>query len=201
MGADEAVLLSDKAFAGADTWATSFTLSKAIETIGKQDLILCGRQAIDGDTAQVGPQVADYLDIPQVTYVVEIETIDSTHTVVKRKLENGYERIQCELPALLTVMGSLNIPRYPHIGRIIEACRPKSRIKILNAADIGVTTSQVGLEGSLTHVVKTFSPDFKRQGEILNGPKEVVVSALIKKLSQSDAATACKAFAAACELS
>lgn len=201
MGADEAVLLSDKAFAGADTWATSFTLGKAIETIGKHDLILCGRQAIDGDTAQVGPQVADHLDIPQVTYVQEIETVDSSHIVVKRRLENGYERIECELPALLTVIGSLNIPRHPHLGRIIEACNPKARIKIFNAADIGVMTSQVGLEGSLTHVVKTFSPDFKRQGEVLEGPGEAAVSALIKRLSQSDAASTCKAFGARCSLS
>jgi electron transfer flavoprotein beta subunit len=201
MGADEAVLLSDRAFAGADTWATSFTLGKAIETIGKYDLILCGRQAIDGDTAQVGPQLADYLKIPQVTYVQEIENIDTTHTTVKRRLENGYERIRCELPALLTVISALNTPRYGHLGRIIGACQPKARIKILNAADIGVLTSQVGLEGSLTHVVKTFSPDFKRQGEILNGPKEEAVRALIKRISQSDAATTCKAFAAACELS
>lgn len=201
MGADEAVLLSDRAFAGADTWATSFTLGKAVETIGKYDLILCGRQAIDGDTAQVGPQLADYLNIAQVTYVQEIETIDATHAIVKRRLENGYERIQCELPALLTVISALNTPRYGHLGRIIDACKPKARVKILNAADIGVLTSQIGLEGSLTHVVKTFSPDFKRQGEILDGRTEEAVGALIKRISQSDAATTCKAFAAACELS
>ena len=200
MGADEAVLLSDRAFSGADTWATSFTLGKAIETIGVHDLILCGRQAIDGDTAQVGPQVADYLDIPQVTYVQEIETIDATHAIVKRQLENGYERIDCRLPALMTVINSLNTARYAHIGRLIEACDPKSKIKVLNAADIGVMTSQVGLEGSLTHVVKTFSPDFKRQGKILEGPKETAVSELLKNISQSEAATTCKAFAASCEL-
>jgi electron transfer flavoprotein beta subunit len=201
MGADEAVLLSDRAFAGADTWATSFTLGKAIETIGPFDLILCGRQAIDGDTAQVGPQVADYLDIPQVTYVQEIERIDSTHAIVKRQLENGYERIECQLPALLTVINSLNTPRYAHIGRMIDACKEKARIKVLNAADIGVTTAQIGLDGSLTHVVKTFSPDFRRQGKILDGTNAEAVSELLKNISKSDAATTCKAFAAACELS
>lgn len=201
MGADDAVLLCDRAFAGADTWATSFTLGKAVETIGKYDLILCGRQAIDGDTAQVGPQLADYLDIPQVTYVQEIESIDSTHTIVKRQLENGYERIDCRLPALLTVINSLNTPRYAHIGRVIDACRPKARIKVLNAADIGVMTSQIGLEGSLTNVVKTFSPDFKRQGMILSGTKEDAVSELLKHIAKSDAATTCKAFAATCDLS
>jgi electron transfer flavoprotein beta subunit len=200
MGADAAILLSDRAFAGADTWATSFTLGKAVETIGAYDVILCGRQAIDGDTAQVGPQVADYLDIPQVTYVQEIEDIDSTRTIVKRQLENGYERIECPLPALLTVISSLNTPRYAHVGRLINACQEKSSIKVLNAADIGVTTSQIGLEGSLTHVVKTFSPDFKRQGKILGGTKEEAVSELLRNIAKSDAATTCKAFADACEL-
>lgn len=200
MGADEAVLLSDKAFAGADTWATSFTLGKAVKTMGDFDLILCGRQAIDGDTAQVGPQLADYLDIPQVTYVQEIEGIDSKQIVVKRSLENGYERIESQLPALLTVISSLNIPRYAHIGRMIDACKAKARIKVYNAADIGVMTSQIGLEGSLTHVVKTFSPDFKRQGKILSGTKEKAVGELLQNISKSDAVTACKAFAASCEL-
>lgn len=200
MGADAAVLLSDRAFAGADTWATSFTLGKAVATIGAYDLILCGRQAIDGDTAQVGPQLADYLDIAQVTYVQGIESIDSTRAIVKRQLENGYERIECRLPALLTVINSLNTPRYAHLGRVIDACKEKAPIKVLNAADIGVMTSQVGLEGSLTHVVKTFSPDFKRQGKMLSGTKEEVVSELLRNIAKSDAATTCKAFAASCEL-
>ena len=201
MGADEAVLLSDRAFAGADTWATSFTLGRAIETIGAFDLILCGRQAIDGDTAQVGPQVADYLDIPQVTYVEEIEHIDAALVTVKRQLENGYERIHCSLPALLTVIGSINTPRYAHVGRMIDACKEKAHIKVLNAADIGVTTSQVGLDGSLTQVVKTFSPDFKRQGKIFDGTHAEAVSELLGNISQSDAVSTCKAFAASCELS
>ncbi|BBO91822.1 electron transfer flavoprotein subunit beta/FixA family protein [Desulfosarcina ovata] len=201
MGADEAILLSDRAFAGADTWATAFTLGKAVERIGKFDLILCGRQAIDGDTAQVGPQLADYLDIPQVTYVQDIETMNETCTTVKRQLENGYERIECQLPALLTVIGTLNRPRHAHLGRLIDACTAKAPIKVFNAADIGVVTSDVGLEGSLTQVSKTFTPDFKRQGKILDGPKEQAVSELLKNISNSDAATACKAFAASCELS
>jgi electron transfer flavoprotein beta subunit len=200
MGADEAVLLSDRAFAGADTWATSFTLGKAVESLGGYDLILCGRQAIDGDTAQVGPQMADYLGVPQVSYVQEIESINSENVIVKRKLEDGYERIECQLPALLTVLTSLNTPRYAHMGRLIDACSPKAPIKVLNAADIGAKTTQVGLEGSLTHVVKTFSPDFKRQGKMIEGSTAEAVTGLLKEISQSDAATACKAFAAACEL-
>jgi electron transfer flavoprotein beta subunit len=200
MGADSAVLLSDRAFAGADTWATSFTLGKTIEGLGAFDLILCGRQAIDGDTAQVGPQVADHLGIPQVTYVQEIETVGATHAIVKRQLEDGYERIKVELPALLTVTAALNTPRYAHIGRIIDACKPNAAIKVLNAADIGVTVGHVGLEGSFTSVVKTFSPDFKRKSTILKGPTEEVVRELIQKISESDAVTTCKAVAAACQL-
>jgi len=194
MGADQGILLSDKAFAGADTWATSFTLGKAIEKIGLFDLILCGRQAIDGDTAQIGPQVADYLRISQVTYVCDIEEVKKKSITAKRRLENGYEQIRCTLPALLTVIGELNLPRYPMVDRLIDACREKAPIRVWNAADIGVQTRQVGLEGSLTHVIKTFAPKFKREGEILNGNTKVVVHELIERLKKSEGATACKAF-------
>lgn len=194
MGADRGILLSDKAFAGADTWATSFTLGKAIEKIGMFDLIFCGRQAIDGDTAQIGPQVAEYLRIPQVTYVCDIEAMRKENITVKRRLENGYEQIRCTLPALLTVIGELNMPRYPMMDRLINACREKAPIEVWNAADIGVQTRQVGLEGSLTHVIKTFAPKFKREGEILNGDTKVAVHELIERLRNSEGATACKAF-------
>ncbi|HHC24137.1 MAG TPA: electron transfer flavoprotein subunit beta/FixA family protein [Desulfobacterales bacterium] len=197
---DKGVLLSDRAFAGADTWATSFTLGKAIEKTGQYDLILCGRQAIDGDTAQIGPQVADYLRIPQVTYVCEIEEVTEEHIVVRRRLEDGYERVECAFPALLTVIGELNTPRYPVVGRLIDACREKSPIKIWNAADIGVKTDEVGLEGSLTHVVRTFAPKFKRQGKILEGSTKEVVQDLIRKLRESEGVTACKAVAPTCQL-
>ncbi|MCP4112266.1 MAG: electron transfer flavoprotein subunit beta/FixA family protein [Desulfobacteraceae bacterium] len=200
MGIDEAVLLSDRAFAGADTWATSFTLGKAIEKIGEYDLIICGRQAIDGDTAQIGPQVAEYLGLPQVTYVCEIEQVEEQSITVKQCLEDGYERVQCSLPALFTVIRELNTPRYPLVGRLIDACREKAPVKIWNAADIGVQTGQVGLEGSLTHVIKTFSPKFKREGEILEGNTEEVVQALIGKLKQSEAATVCKTVGSTCQL-
>lgn len=103
MGADRAILLTDRAFAGADTWATAFTLGKAVETVGGCDLVLCGQQAIDGDTAQVGPQIADYLDLPQVSYVFDIETVEPDRMVVRRRLEDGYERVECRLPALLKI--------------------------------------------------------------------------------------------------
>jgi electron transfer flavoprotein beta subunit len=186
MGADKGILLSDRAFSGADTWATSFTLSKGIEKIKDFDLVICGHQAIDGDTAQIGPQVADWLDIAQATYVNEIQSITGDTIIVKRRLESGYERLACRLPALLTVVSELNTPRYPHMGNLIEACEPKAPIKVWNAADIGVTTDEVGLEGSNTHVIKTFAPDFRRQNEILKGSAQEIVSDLINRLKQSD---------------
>jgi electron transfer flavoprotein beta subunit len=185
MGADEGVLLSDRAFAGADTWATSTTLGKAIEKTGNFDLVLCGRQAIDGDTAQIGPQVAEYLGLPQVSYVYDIEKVGKKNMVVKRRLEDGFERIQCALPALLTVIGDMNRPRYSHVARLIDACGEKARIGVWNAADIGVQTREVGLEGSLTHVIKTFAPKFKRQGEMLRGDTETVVEELVGKLKEN----------------
>ncbi len=200
MGADAGVLLTDRAFAGADTWATSFTLAEAIRKMGRYDLILCGRQAIDGDTAQIGPQVADWLDLPQATYVFEIEAVQSRLLTVKRRLEDGSERLQCRLPALITVIGEMNTPRFPRVDRLLGACRERAPVRVWNAADIGVKTRQVGLEGSLTHVIRTFAPKFKREGKILEGGKAQVVRELIRKLKESEGATACKAFAATCRL-
>jgi electron transfer flavoprotein alpha/beta subunit len=185
MGADKAILLSDRAFAGADTWATSFTLGKAIEHMEEYDLILAGRQAIDGDTAQVGPQVADFLDLPQVTYVFEIEDVTEGQMVVKRRLEDGYERIRCNLPALLTVISGERKPRYPDVSRLLLACREKAPVTVWNAADIGVTTAEIGLEGSLTHVIKTFAPKFERQGEMLEGDTSEMVQGLIGRLQEN----------------
>lgn len=185
MGADRGILLSDSAFAGADTWATSFTLGKAIEKIGKYDLILCGRQAIDGDTAQIGPQVADYLHMSQVSYVYEIEKVNRKSLVVKRRLEDGFEKVRATMPALLTVIGELNVPRYSHVGRLIDACKEKALIEVWNAADIGVQTSEVGLEGSLTHVIKTFAPKFQREGEMLEGDTKESVKILVGKLKEN----------------
>ncbi len=185
MGADKGVLLSDRAFAGADTWATSTTLGKALKKIGEYDLILCGRQAIDGDTAQIGPQVAEFLGIPQVSYVCGIEEVGEKSMVVRRRLEDGYERVECRLPALLTVIGELNSPRYATVAGLIDACREKAPIKVWNAADIGMQVNDLGLEGSLTHVIKTFSPKFKRQGEVFEGDTATRVSGLIGKLKEN----------------
>jgi electron transfer flavoprotein alpha/beta subunit len=177
--------LSDRAFSGADTWATSLTLGKALEKIGDYDLIICGRQAIDGDTAQIGPQVADHLSIPHVSYVFGIDEISEERLVVRRRLEDGFERIETSVPALLTVIGELNTPRYAMVGRLIEACGEKASIEVWNAADIGCQTREIGLEGSLTHVIKTFAPKFKRQGEMLEGASGESISALLGKLHEN----------------
>ncbi|MEJ2587476.1 MAG: electron transfer flavoprotein subunit beta/FixA family protein [Deltaproteobacteria bacterium] len=185
MGVNRGVLLSDRAFAGADTWATSTTLGKAVEKVGEFDLILCGRQAIDGDTAQIGPQVADYLGIPQVSYVFEIQSAKNNKLMVKRRLEDGYETVQCPLPALLTVIGELNTPRYSRVGNLIDACREKAPIDVWNAADIGVTTAEVGLQGSLTHVIKTFAPKFERKSEFIEGTPKETAGALVDKLKEN----------------
>jgi electron transfer flavoprotein beta subunit len=185
MGADEGVLLTDRAFAGADTWATSTTLGMAIRKIGEFDLILCGRQAIDGDTAQIGPQVAEYLGVPQVSYVFDIEEVQKESVTVKRRLEDGFERIRCGLPALLTVIGELNRPRYPRMDQLLDACKENARIRVWNAADIGAQTRDLGLDGSLTNVIKTFAPKFQRQGEILQGDPKSTVKALVGKLREN----------------
>jgi electron transfer flavoprotein beta subunit len=186
MGADKAHLLSDRAFSGADTWATSFTLSKGIEKIKEYDLIICGHQAIDGDTAQIGPQIADWLNIAQATYVNDIESVDENEIIVKRRLGDGFERVSCKLPALLTVISELNEPRYSHMGQLIAACEQKAPITEWNSADISVKTMEVGLEGSNTHVIKTFAPNLKRQNELLEGSSKQVVSDLIDRLKKSD---------------
>jgi electron transfer flavoprotein beta subunit len=184
MGADGGILLTDRAFAGADTWATSSALGKAVERVGKFDLVICGRQAIDGDTAQIGPQVADYLKVPHVSYVFDIESVGKKSLVVKRRLEDGYERIQCTLPALLTVIGELNVPRHPEVAALIEACKEKAPIKIWNAADIGVQTREVGLEGSLTHVIKTFAPKSERRSEMIQGDAKTAARTLVESFRE-----------------
>jgi len=167
MGADEAILLTDRAFAGADTWATATTLGMAVRKIGDFDLVLAGRQAIDGDTAQVGPQVAEYLKIPQVTYVSEV-TVSDSRVRARRVLEDGYEDIEAPLPALLTITKEANQPRYPHAADIMNAYRER-KVDFWTAADIGADPETIGLKGSPTQVKRSFTPPPKESGQILKG--------------------------------
>ncbi|SEF85506.1 electron transfer flavoprotein beta subunit [Caloramator fervidus] len=180
MGADEAILLTDKAFAGADTWATSLTLAKAIEKIG-YDLILAGRQAIDGDTAQVGPEIAEHLDIPQVTYVEKVE-LEGNTLRVKRALEDGYEIIKINMPCLLTCIKELNTPRYMNVYDIFTCY--KKEIKVLTSEDLGLNKEDIGLLGSPTKVRKTFTKEPKGKGEIINMPPCEAAKFAVEKLKE-----------------
>jgi electron transfer flavoprotein beta subunit len=164
MGAEEAVLLADHAFAGADSWATAYTLSLAIKVIGAFDIILCGRQAIDGDTGQVGPGIARQLGITQLTYISKIKEIDPAKKIiiVERLLEEGHEIVEASLPALLAVVKDINQPRAPSIANIRRAA--KLKIRLMTADDlIGVDMTRLGLNGSPTKVIKMFNPP-KREG-------------------------------------
>lgn len=181
MGADETILVSDRAFAGADTLATSYTLAKAIEKVGRFDLIFCGRQAIDGDTAQVGPEIAEQLGVPQITYVKEI-VCKGDRLEVKRALEDGYAVVDTPMPALLTVVSELNEPRYPSVKGIVDAF--KKEIKVWTVNELPVERERLGLEGSPTQVVKTFSPTRQRAGEVLQGNASEVVVSLVDRLKQ-----------------
>ncbi len=181
MGADEGVLASDRALGGSDTWATSNALAAAIEQVGEYDLIFAGRQAIDGDTAQVGPQIAEKLQIPQVTYVRDFEIADDMKNItVKRALEDGYELIKIQTPCMLTAIKELNSPRYMSVGGIFDAT--KKDITTLSAADLKVDTDkEVGLEASPTNVYRSFTPAPKGKGVMLEGDteKEIVDKLLV----------------------
>ena len=160
MGVDSGVLLSDKAFAGSDTWATSMVLARAIEKIGSCDLIICGEKATDGDTGQVGPGVAAFLDLPVVTYVSRIEEINESSCEVKRLIENGYEIVKCQLPAVITVVKDIAVPRLPTLAGKMRAMRLD--VPVWDADQLDIDKSTVGLKGSPTRVVKISKPSLSR---------------------------------------
>lgn len=182
MGADSAYLLSDRAFGGADTCATSTTIAAGIKEIGDVDIILAGRQAIDGDTAQVGPQVAQRLNIPVVTYVQNIE-LEEDRCKVQRQLEDGYELIEVQTPCLLTCVKELNIPRYMTIGGIIDAFQKE--ITVWNHVDIKLDPKDCGLNASPTQVFRSFTPDLKGKGEMIpSGSASEMAHTLVHKLKE-----------------
>lgn len=185
MGADEAFFLCDNAFGGADTYATSATLAygvkKVAEKMGGCDLILAGRQSIVGDTAQVGPQVAKRLDLPVVTYAQDIKIKDGK-AIVERQLEDGYEVIEAELPCLITAVSELNTPRYMSAKGIIDAY--EKEIITWDHEDIDLSVDFCGLNASPTRVVRSFSPELKGQGEMLEGTPSVMAKSLVSKLEE-----------------
>lgn len=179
LGADDAVLLSDRAFAGSDTWATSYTLSAAIKKIGSFDLIICGKQAIDGDTAQVGPGVAEFLQLPQITFAVGVEMMSGA-IKVNRLLEETNEIVEVKLPAVITVVKQMNTPRMPSFKGKIKA--KSAVIPTWGAKDLNAADNCIGQKGSPTSVVKIFTPPPKGGGEMLNGSVDEMVDQLVKKL-------------------
>lgn len=181
MGVDDIMLISDRALAGSDTWATSYTLAQAIKKIGDYDLILCGKQAIDGDTAQVGPGIAEWLGIPQVTFAVKIE-VNENKAKVERLLEEVNEVVETPLPAVITVVKQINEPRMPSLKGMMKA--KKMEIKPLTAKDISADSKNIGLNGSPTQVIKIFTPPPKGGGEILEGEPGEIVDKLIAKIKE-----------------
>ncbi len=173
MGADECFLLSDRAVGGSDTWATSNAITSLIASIGDFDMIFAGRQAIDGDTAQVGPQIAEKLHLPQVTYVQEFDiSEDNKELTVNRQLEDGYEIIKLNTPCMLTCIKELNQPRYMTISGIVKACADDAPITVKNAKECGCDLSKVGLEASPTVVFRSFTPAPKAPGQLVKGEDE-----------------------------
>ena len=179
MGADEGKLVSDRAFAGADTWATSYALYKAIGKIGF-DIILCGKQAIDGDTAQVGPEVAEFLNIPHISYVRKIEEVTDASLRVQRLMDDGYDVVEAALPVLLTVVKEINVPRLPSLKGKMAA--KKAVIEKLDRLAIGAEEENVGLKGSPTQVRNIFAPQVKADRKILEGSVEEQVAALVREI-------------------
>lgn len=183
LGADRAVHLCDRAFAGADTWATSYALARGIRKIGDYDLVICGKQAIDGDTAQVGPGIAVGLDIPQLTYIKKIEELSEGKIRVQRMIEEGYQVLEGDLPCLLTVVKEINEPRLPSLKGKMKA--KKAEITIWTAEDIEAEINLIGLNGSPTQVVKIFSPPAREGGEILQGDPEEITNRLVTALEKN----------------
>lgn len=183
MGADRTILLSDKAFSGADTCATSYTLSCALKKLGKFDLVLCGRQALDGNTAQVGPQIAELQKLPQITYSQGVE-INNGAIKVKRALEDGYEVVETELPVLLTVIKDINTPRTPAIDAVMEAY--SAEITTWTAEDLDVDRTLLGLKGSPTRIKKAYTPEQKKGNvDIIDASNpEKAVQELLAKLKE-----------------
>ena len=184
LGCDEAILLSAREFAGADTWATATTLGLAVKKLAPYDLVLCGRQAIDGDTAQVGPQMAEYLNVPQITYVREFHVTDG-RVRATRTMEDGYEVLDAPLPALLTITKEANKPRYPTAPGIFKAYR-EQQVERWGVADLGADPEGLGLKGSPTQVKRSFSPPPKEPGEIIKAAPAEAAKQLLSRMKQKN---------------
>jgi len=189
MGIDRAVLLSHKAFAGSDTWATSFALATAIRRIGSDspsgdsynfDLVLCGERATDGDTGQVGPGIASFLNLPVASYVSKVEEVDGKTCRVQRLVEEGYEILELQMPAVLTVVKEVANPRLPTLRGKQKAKR--AEIPVWGPDELQVSNDEIGLKGSPTRVVKIFRPKITRQGQKIPAGDEQGISSAVDQL-------------------
>jgi electron transfer flavoprotein beta subunit len=180
LGVDEAVLVTGREFAGSDTWATSYALARAILSLGRFDLILCGKQAIDGDTAQVGPELAAHLGLPQATYVRRIREIAQDHAVVESLTDCGYQVLRLPLPALMSVVKEINEPRLPNLEDLYRG--RFATVKKLGSKDIAADLREIGLEGSPTRVVRIFPHSPARKGKLFEDNLEAGIEAVTRRL-------------------
>ncbi|SHJ90579.1 electron transfer flavoprotein subunit beta/FixA family protein [Tepidibacter formicigenes] len=181
MGADRAILLCDKLFAGADTWATSSTLAGAIKKLD-YDLIITGRQAIDGDTAQVGVQIAQHLDVPSISYVEDLDICEDG-LILKRVFEDGYYKMKVKTPCLITTLKEINEPRYMRVRGIYD-CFKNDKVEIWDFKDIEVDKSNIGLKGSPTKVKKSFTKGAKVAGKVFEVTPKEAAKIIIEKLKE-----------------
>ncbi len=181
LGGDDAVLLSDRAFRGADTWATSYALALGLAKLSP-DIVFCGMQAIDGDTGQVGPGIAVHMDYAQATYVAKVESIEKKKIIVKRLVENGYEVCSIKLPIVITVVKEINTPRTPSLKGKMNA--RKALIPTWTAADIEAPEDKLGLQGSPTQVSRVFSPPHREGGERWTGEADELAEKLAGLLKE-----------------
>lgn len=179
MGADEAVLITDRAFGGADTLATSTTIAAALKNLD-YDLIITGRQAIDGDTAQVGPQIAEHLGLVNISYAEDVK-VEGDEIIVKRQYEDRYHLLKTKLPCLITALSELNQPRYMTPGGIFDAYREKE-VKVWNLKDIVVDVEHIGLKGSPTKVVKSFTKGAKSAGKVFTLDPQESAELIVDKM-------------------
>lgn len=173
LGCDQGVLLTDRKFAGSDTWATAYTLAQAIRKLNPVDLVICGERATDGDTGQVGPGIASFLDLPLATYVDRLEGFENNGLRVRRMVENGTERLWTSLPAVLTVVKDIAQPRFPTLASKLAA--RQASVRVWGAVDLAVDEDCLGLKGSPTRVVKIQKSKLSRKGELVRAftPEEI----------------------------
>jgi electron transfer flavoprotein beta subunit len=185
MGVDNAILLCDRAFAGADTLATAYSLAYCIKKSGQFDLVLCGNSTVDSGTGQVGPQLAELLNIAHASFVKQVVFEQKRSLIVTRALERGYMKLRVKLPALLSVVKEINQPRLPTIWGILEA--KNKEITVWGAADVGAIAENIGLSGSPTQVIGVCKSEIRRENEIFEGPPEEIVKKALARLSKLQA--------------